>query len=140
MASLATDEEDLFVMDCVSLEPLHNPTEAHPDGQPVYTICSNGHSFNHDTLVDLLLRPEIRCPICRNEIPQRQVADFVRNRDLEKQIEELKQNVEAYRVKVEKDLKSYKELNEEQSKRIGTLEEENKKLRETIRKKEEAFN
>ena len=95
MASLAAEEDEddnEFVLhDAVSLEPLHNSTENYPQGQPIYLFCRNGHSFNRDTLVNLLLNPKTKydtnnnlveyaeCPVCRDNVTIKDIDDFNEN-------------------------------------------------------------
>ena len=120
MASLAAEEDEddnEFVLhDAVSLEPLHNSTENYPQGQPIYLFCRNGHSFNRDTLVNLLLDPKTKydtnhnlveyaeCPECRDNVNIKGIDDFMRNRGLEKQIEELRKQEQQMKADMEKKL------------------------------------
>ena len=99
MASLSADDDE--VIDCVSYEHLHNITEDFPDGQPVYTVCRNGHNLNKDTLVNLLSRHGgALCPLCRQAIDGN-ISNYLPNRDLEKQIEKSRHLRETMKKKEE---------------------------------------
>ena len=120
MASLAVgedeDDNEFVLHDAVSLEPLHNSTENYPQGQPIYLFCRNGHNFNRDTLINLLLNPKtkydtsnnlveyVECPECRDNVNVKGVDDFTRNRVLEKQIKETRKQEQQMKAVMEKKL------------------------------------
>jgi len=75
---------DFILIDAVSLEPLCAPTRFLP--------C--GHTFNHDTVVNLISHAEngiIKCPLDRKKIKVTSVYKFPRNNALEQQIDNNKQ-------------------------------------------------
>ena len=106
------DENEFILTDPVSMQPLHNVTRGYPKGQPVYLFCKNGHSFNHDTVENLLKTPQrkfesrrlieyLRCPVCNDEFAMKPMEDFVRNRGLEDQIESLQKLEEKFQAERE---------------------------------------